>query len=104
MAAKYKKHVKKEEERLYEALQEIDPATSDYGMAQSQWEHTVNLLDREENDSKERGLKWWHIGLMFVATIATPFVLEGSRKIAESPDTVDLAKKFMGNNMPKPKL
>ncbi len=99
--AKHKKHAKKEEERLYQALQEFEPGTQEYGMMQSQWEHTVNMCDKEENDSKDRGLKWWHIALGFAATLATPFLLDGARAIASSPDTVDLAKKFTGNHMPK---
>ena len=104
MAAKYKKHAKAEEEKLYNALQEIEEGTGDYGLVQSQWEHYAKFLDQSDQNKKENF--WKGVGILggIIVTILTPFALEGARKVATSPDTVDLAKKFYGDKTQKPKL
>lgn len=104
MAAKYKKHAKKEEEKLYNKLQETEEGTSDYGLVQSQWEHYAKFLDQSDQNKKEGFWKGISIVGGLLLTALTPFALEGARKVATSPDTVELAKKFYGDKTPKTKL
>lgn len=108
MARKSKKaikHLQDEEQRLYDALQEFEPGTPEYGMMQSQWEHSEKQLIEVDDHTGDRKLRWWHVLLFAGVTIATPLVGEGVMKIAQSPYTRDVYNRVtLGNQMPKPNL
>lgn len=103
-ARKANKHLVAEEERQFEALQEFEPGTNEYGMAYAQWEHSLNNLNEVDDHEGDRKIKWWHVLLFAGVTLVTPLVGEGVMKAAESPYTRDVLNKVtMGNHMPKPK-
>lgn len=102
-ARKANKHMVAEEQRQYDALLEFEPGTSEYGMAYAQWEHSYKNLNEVDDNNGDRKLKWYHIAIGALATLAAPFVYEGALRVAESPYTKDVANKVLGNHMPKPK-
>lgn len=99
------KHLLQEEERQYDALQEIEPATNEYGLAYAQWEHSLKNLKDVDDTHEDHKIKWWHILGFGLVTLATPLVGEGVMRISQSPYTRDVINKVtMGNHMPKPNL
>lgn len=104
-ANKALKHLAEEEKRQFEALQELDPATNEYGLGYAQWEHSLHNLKDFDDSNGELKLKWWQIVLFTGATLAAPIIGDRVLKIAESPYIRDTINKVtLGNHIPKPKF